>query len=71
MLFLKTIPLLVDGQEIITGFYGWLRLLTRGELADPLLFTLFTKTTTIYEPIEAILMITKLMPTKSSYVTLS
>ena len=40
-------------QLFITSYYGWLHLLT-GELTDPSLYTLFTKTITIYETSEAI-----------------
>ena len=39
----------------ITSLYGWLRLLTIGQLTDPSLNTLFIKTTTIFETMEAIL----------------
>ena len=37
-----------------TGYYRWLRLLTRGQLADQSLNSLFTKTTMICETMENI-----------------
>ena len=37
----------------ITDFHGWLRLQTLGQLTDPLRDTLFTRTTTICETVEA------------------
>ena len=33
----------------ITSFYGWLRLLTRGQLTDPLLQALFIKSKAIHQ----------------------
>ena len=40
--------------EIINGYYGRLRLLTRGQLNDPSLNSLFPQTTIICEIMEAI-----------------
>ena len=39
--------------NLITGYCGRLRLLTRGQLTDPSLNSLFTKTTTRQMPTEA------------------
>ena len=51
----------------ITAFYEWFRLLTQSQLADPSLYCLFIKTTTIYETIHS-LMIKRQIPTKASNV---
>ena len=41
-------------NNAITGYYGRLRLLTRGQLTEPLLNSLFTKTPTISETMKVI-----------------